>query len=106
MFRELNELYAAYSTGQLDPLTPLSIQYPDYTAWQRQWLTEDRLKDQAIYWREALASTPVSIALPTDRPRPPQQSFAGAFAPIHLDGQLTRALNTLSQKHGVTMFMT
>ncbi|KAG0352352.1 hypothetical protein BGZ54_002839, partial [Gamsiella multidivaricata] len=106
MFGELNELYAAYSAGQPNPLAPLSVQYPDYAAWQRQWLTEDRFNDQATYWRETLTGAPVSIELPTDRPRPRQQSFAGAYIPIRLDAQLTRALNSLSQKHGVTMFMT
>ncbi|KAF9339530.1 hypothetical protein BGX26_009300, partial [Mortierella sp. AD094] len=58
LFHDLNELYAAYYAGQPDPLTPLSIQYPDYAAWQRQWLTEDRLKEQVTYWRETLAGAP------------------------------------------------
>ncbi|KAG0197436.1 hypothetical protein BGX28_009065, partial [Mortierella sp. GBA30] len=106
LFREFNELYAAYCAGDPSPLAPLSIQYPDYAAWQRQWLTEDRLKDQATYWRKTLAGAPVSIELTTDRPRPSRQSHAGSFVPIRMDAQLTRTLNTLSQKHGVTMFMT
>ncbi|KAF9271764.1 hypothetical protein BGZ68_003101, partial [Mortierella alpina] len=106
MFRELNLLYEAYATGKPDPLEPLPIQYVDYAAWQRQQLTQDKLRDQIEYWRETLAGAPVSIELPTDRPRPSQQSFAGASVPIRLDSQLTRALNSLSQKHGATMFMT
>ncbi|KAF9560155.1 hypothetical protein EC968_006346, partial [Mortierella alpina] len=106
MFRELKDLYEAYSSGLPDPLAPLSIQYPDYAAWQRQQLTQDQLKDHVTYWRENLADAPVSIELPTDRPRPPQQSFVGASVPIRFDSQLTHSLNSLSQKHGTTMFMT
>ncbi|KAF9287737.1 hypothetical protein BGZ68_001346 [Mortierella alpina] len=106
MFRELNELYAAHCAGAPNPFVPLSIQYPDYAAWQREWLTGDRLKEQAAYWRETLADAPVSIELPTDRPRPPRQSHAGAAVPIRLDAQLTRSLKILSQKNGVTLFMT
>nr|WCR32674.1 calpinactam synthetase [Mortierella alpina] len=106
MFRELNEFYEAHRAGATTPLAPLSIQYPDYAAWQREWLTGDRLKEQAAYWRETLAGAPVSIELPTDRPRPPQQSHAGAAVPIRLDASLTRALKTLSQRNGVTLFMT
>ncbi|KAF9945069.1 hypothetical protein BGZ70_004082, partial [Mortierella alpina] len=105
MFRDLNKLYDAYSTGQADPLDPLPIQYPDYAAWQRLQLRADTLKDHAAYWRDNLTGAPVSIELPTARPRPSQQSFAGASVPIHLDAQLTRALKTLSEKHKVTMFM-
>ncbi|KAI9239023.1 MAG: hypothetical protein BYD32DRAFT_460189 [Podila humilis] len=106
LFRDLSDLYAAYCSGIPNSLAPLSIQYPDYAAWQRQWLTEDRLEDQAAYWRNTLAGAPVTLTLPTDRPRPRQQSFAGGFVPIRLDAQLTSALHTLCQKHGVTMFMT
>ncbi|GJJ72495.1 nonribosomal peptide synthetase DhbF [Entomortierella parvispora] len=106
LFRDLTELYAAYCSGQPNPLPPLSIQYPDYAAWHRQWLSGDRHKEQVAYWRETLADAPVSIELPTDRPRPHQQSFSGASVPIRLDAKLSSALNSLSQRHGVTMYMT
>ncbi|KAG0310588.1 hypothetical protein BG000_006988, partial [Podila horticola] len=55
LFRDLSKLYESYCSGVPESLAPLSIQYPDYAAWQRQWLTEDRLKDQAAYWRKTLA---------------------------------------------------
>ncbi len=106
MVREINQLYTAYCKGDTSPLTPLAIQYPDYAAWQRQWLTGDRLQAQREYWRAALSGSPVLIDLPTDRPRPPQQSFKGGHVPLVLDAPLTNALKQLSQKHGVTLFMT
>ncbi len=106
LLRELNALYTAYCAGQPDPLPPLEIQYPDYAAWQRQWLSEEKLHEQSAYWRTTLADTPVLHSLPTDRPRPPQQSFAGAQVPIQLNAQMTRALKRLSQQHGVTLFTT
>ncbi|KAF9950728.1 hypothetical protein BGZ72_007664, partial [Mortierella alpina] len=105
LIRELNELYIAYRDGLPNPLSPLSIQYPDYAAWQRCWLSEGRLQEQSAYWKTTLAEAPVSIELPTDRPRPPQQSFVGAAVPVHLNAQVTQALKALSQKHGATMFM-
>ncbi|ORX97912.1 Non-ribosomal peptide synthetase module [Basidiobolus meristosporus CBS 931.73] len=103
--QELNTLYAAYRAGQPNPLPPLFIQYPDYAAWQKQQLSGKRLDAQSSYWREALADTPALLELPTDRPRPPQQSFAGAVLEIHLDKQMTLALRRLSQEHGVTLFV-
>ena len=42
----------------------------------------------------------------TDRPRPPIQTFHGAHQAIHLPEQLMNDLNTLSQREGVTLFMT
>ena len=44
--------------------------------------------------------------MPADHPRPAQQNFAGAFAGLVLDEQLTAGLRNLSRRHGTTLFMT
>ncbi|MDX7998439.1 amino acid adenylation domain-containing protein, partial [Xenorhabdus sp. Reich] len=106
LIRELNVLYTACLSGQSDPLPPLAIQYPDYAAWQRQWLTAERIQVQSDYWRKMLADAPVLLELPTDRARPAEQSFAGQVLPINLDTELTGALKRLSRQQGVTLFMT
>ncbi|WP_266169116.1 non-ribosomal peptide synthetase [Dyella subtropica] len=103
---ELSTLYAAFLDGLADPLPPLDIQYPDYAAWQRQWLAGERLHAQVDYWRRTLGDAPTLLALPTDRPRPPQQRFEGQFLPVILDAELTQDLKRLSQQHGTTLFMT
>ncbi|KAA9382691.1 amino acid adenylation domain-containing protein [Neorhizobium galegae] len=104
--RELSQLYQAFGAGRDDPLPPLAIQYPDYAAWQRQWLSGERLQSQAQYWRDTLSGAPARLALPTDRARPAQQSFAGASVPVVIDADLTRGLKRLSRQHGTTLFMT
>jgi amino acid adenylation domain-containing protein len=106
LVRELSSLYRAYSRGQSDPLPPLTIQYADYAAWQRRWVAEDALQAQVDYWRRALAGAPELLALPTDRPRPARQDYAGAFIEIEMDERLTAGLKALSRRHGVTLFMT
>ncbi|MCG1048623.1 non-ribosomal peptide synthetase [Mycetohabitans sp. B6] len=106
LVRELSALYAAYCAGEADPLPPLSIQYPDYAAWQRQWLSDERLQHQSDYWRRVLAEAPVLLELPTDRHRPAQQSFAGAHVPVCIDAETTHALKCMSHRHGTTLFMT
>ena len=104
--RELSALYQAYSHNQPDPLPALPIQYADYAAWQRRWLTGDVLQAQVRYWERALAGAPALLELPTDRPRPTQQDHTGAYITLELDEALTRDLKALSQRHGVTLFMT
>ncbi|KAA9382688.1 amino acid adenylation domain-containing protein [Neorhizobium galegae] len=106
LVRELSQLYQAFGAGRDDPLPPLAIQYPDYAAWQRQWLSGERLQSQAQYWRDTLSGAPARLALPTDRARPAQQSFAGASVPVVIDADLTRGLKRLSRQHGTTLFMT
>ncbi|CAO3567132.1 unnamed protein product [Mortierella alpina] len=106
MLKEISQLYTAFCRGEPSPLSPLAIQYPDYAAWQRQWLSGERLQEQSEYWRTALSGASILLGLPTDRPRPPRQSFKGDRCNITFDAQLTNALKDLSQKHGVTLFMT
>ncbi|MDL5368171.1 amino acid adenylation domain-containing protein [Xanthomonas sp. NCPPB 2654] len=106
LVKEVSALYAAFSQGQADPLPPLPIQYADYAAWQRQWLQGDVLKQQIDYWREHLGGAPALLELPTDRPRPAVQSYRGDRVPVRLSRELSGALRALSQRHGVTVFMT
>ncbi|KAF9923597.1 hypothetical protein BGZ67_009757 [Mortierella alpina] len=103
---ELSQLYTAYTQGRPNPLPSLAIQYPDFAAWQREWFSGDRLKVQSDFWRTTLSGAPVLLDLPSDRPRPPQQSFTGDQISIEIDPQITNALKQLSQNHGVTLFMT
>src|SRR5205823_574143 len=104
--RELSALYRAFSRGAPSPLAALPIQYADYAQWQRRWLSGEVLEGQLRYWREQLAGAPALLELPTDHPRPAVQSFRGTIEVFALDAGLTEALKGLSQRTGVTVFMT
>ncbi|MDZ8188239.1 MAG: amino acid adenylation domain-containing protein [Nostoc sp. ChiSLP02] len=103
--QELQALYNAYSQSQPSPLLPLPIQYTDFAIWQRQWLQGEVLQSQLSYWEQQLAA-PTFLPLPTDRPRPAVQTFNGAYLEFALSVELTQKLIKLSQKQGVTLFMT
>ncbi|WYL93618.1 MAG: non-ribosomal peptide synthase/polyketide synthase [Gloeotrichia echinulata IR180] len=103
--QELATLYNAYSIGQPANLAPLPIQYADFAIWQRQWLVGDVLQNQLNYWQQQLKDAPALLSLPTDRPRPAVQTFAGAYHEFALSVELTKKLTKLSQEQGVTLFM-
>ncbi|WP_122587558.1 non-ribosomal peptide synthetase, partial [Pseudomonas viridiflava] len=103
--KELLALYPAFCQEQPDPLPLLAIQYADYAVWQRRWLTGERLQHQAAYWRQVLEGAPTLLTLPTDRPRPAQQDFAGASLALQLDTRLAADLRKLAQHQGVTLYM-
>ncbi|UJB20528.1 MULTISPECIES: non-ribosomal peptide synthetase [Lysobacter] len=106
LVKEVSALYDAFRQGRPDPLPPLPIQYADYAAWQRGWLQGDTLQRQTTYWREQLRGAPAVLELPTDRPRPAVQSYAGDRVPVRLSSELSAQLRGLSQRHGTTVFMT
>jgi len=103
LFEELGLCYGAALNGAAAPLADLPIQYADYAVWQRERLQGEVLADQLDYWREQLAGVPELLELPTDRPRPPVQSFRGARADLLLPPLV--GLKALRQQEGVTTFM-
>jgi amino acid adenylation domain-containing protein len=103
--RELSALYEAYSNGQPSPLPELSIQYADFSHWQREWLQGKVIEEQIAYWKKQLKGLP-TLELPTNRPRPPAQTLRGARQSFVLSKELSAALKRLSNQHGVTLFMT
>ncbi|MBA54635.1 MAG: hypothetical protein CMK89_09285 [Pseudomonadales bacterium] len=105
LMRELGMLYDAYSHGRSSPLPDLKIQYTDFARWQRQWLSGDELERQVSYWRTALAGVEV-LNLPTNHPRTVDTGFAGNVLGFSLDVSLTRKLNRLTKKQGVSLYMT
>jgi aryl carrier-like protein len=106
LVNEFSALYAAYSQGEPDPLAALPIQYADYAVWQRRWITGEVLQRQLDFWRKHLSDAPALLELPTDRPRPAVQDYAGESFGFELDAELTANLKALSQRHGTTLFMT
>lgn len=102
---EVSKLYASYHSGEGVSLPALPIQYADFALWQRNWLSENVMADQFAYWREQLKGAPPLLTLPTDRPRPPVQTFRGGTQSWELSPNLSEKLKALSQKEGVTLFM-
>ena len=106
LFSEIGRLYEAFSSGEYSPLPDLQIQYTDYSLWQRAWLKGEVLERQLSYWRERLKGAPPSLDLPLDRRRPSTQRFCGAREERSLSRNLSEGLSQLSQREGVTLYMT
>ena len=110
--RELSVLYGAFLEGgsaelpELPGLPGLPIQYADYAAWQQEWMASGGLDEQLAYWERQLAGAPALLELPTDRPRPPQQTFRGAVVRGVLPLELLERVKALGERQGATLFMT
>ena len=104
-FKELAQLYRAAVTGEAPGLEPLAIQYADYAHWQREQLTRSVLEQQWQYWERQLADLPPLLALPTDHPRPAEQSYRGAAIGMRLPAELIKQVQELNRRCGTTLFM-
>jgi Non-ribosomal peptide synthetase modules and related proteins len=106
LFRELEKLYDAYSQNRSASLPELRVQYADYAVWQKKHLNAQRVESLTSFWRKYLAGVPLVLELPLDKPRPESQTFTGADLPVTFSHHLSAQLNELSQRQGVTLFMT
>ncbi|AFZ11266.1 amino acid adenylation domain protein [Crinalium epipsammum PCC 9333] len=104
--KEIAAFYKAFSTGKPAFLPELSIQYADYALWQRDRIKGELLEKHLNYWKNQLQDATPLLELPTDRPRPPIQTYQGAVETLALPKTLTDALKNLSRQKNVTLFMT
>ncbi|HVO09743.1 MAG TPA: condensation domain-containing protein, partial [Vicinamibacteria bacterium] len=102
--RELRALYAAFREGRPSPLPDLPVQYGDFAAWQRERLQGETLQGHLDYWRGLLRDVP-TLELPTDRPRPPVQSFHGDRRSLLMSPALVDSLRALARGEGTTLFV-
>ncbi|HET7229673.1 MAG TPA: condensation domain-containing protein, partial [Longimicrobium sp.] len=105
LLRELSALYDAFRQGAGSPLADLPVQYADYAAWQRHVLRGEVLDRQLGWWSERLAGAPALLELPTDRPRPPVQTYRGASESIRFPAELLDGLQAVARGEGATVFM-
>jgi amino acid adenylation domain-containing protein/non-ribosomal peptide synthase protein (TIGR01720 family) len=103
---EMGALYEAEKDGRAVMLAPLDFQYADYVRWQEETLAGAEGERLWAYWQEQLSGELPSLALPTDRPRPPAQTYAGASHSFRLEQELAAAVQALGRSRGATLYMT
>lgn len=103
--REFVSLYLTRQLGEAENLKTLPFQYHDYAAWQRQQLQKETLEPKLFFWQRQLADLPDVHSLPTDYPRPAQQSFSGRIYRCVLSDELSNSLKSLAHQHSVTLFI-
>ena len=104
LVRDMAALYDAHSHGEASRLPALAIQYADYAAWQRGWLTGAALQRQLDFWTEQLAGLP-NLEIPTDFPRPAIRQGQGGGAETLVAPEMLSQIKDLGRTEGATPFM-
>ncbi|MEV0111110.1 amino acid adenylation domain-containing protein [Nocardia sp. NPDC050799] len=102
--RDLTSAYANHADAtHMRPDSAGLLQYSDFASWQRELLEYSRERD-AAYWCRQLEMLPTT-ELPTDRPRPRVQQFAGRTLRTSIDPDLSRQVLERSSREAVTPFV-
>jgi len=96
---EFNLLYAGHT------LAPLKYQYKDYANWYREFVQQAVDERHKPYWLKQFSGETPVLLLPTDFPRPQNQSFEGDRYSFAIGAEQTRELNALAVTTGTTLYM-
>ncbi|MGC4746972.1 amino acid adenylation domain-containing protein [Micromonospora sp. DT201] len=107
---DLADAYVARLTGEAPRRPPLTVQYADFTVWQRRILGDGvaptaPMTQQVGFWRTTLAGAPQEVTFPADHVRPEVAGHAGDHLGFEIDAELHGRLTALARERQVTLFM-
>lgn len=100
--RELHNFYQAFINGTVYPLSQLTVQYRDFSVWQRDLLSK-RIEPLMMYWKNTLNEYE-PLSFPTDYPRPLMMDYRGDVFVIEFPSALMEKLNTVAFNNNATLF--
>nr|WP_277815238.1 non-ribosomal peptide synthetase [Dietzia sp. B19] len=102
---DLRDLYRSVLEPEATAVSePPRTAFVDFARWQHACMDERLLRPHLDYWKSELGQAPGLLTLPTDRPRPAVQSFAGANLVRRVEPDLDRALDAIAVRHRTTSF--
>ncbi len=105
LVKDLATAYAQALHEGCASLPELPVQYVDYAIWQRRRLDTAAVNADLNYWKGYLGASLPVLELPTDFPRPVQQSQRGQRLRFRLDDQQCASLHAACGSAGITPFV-
>jgi len=103
--RELWTTYESLKRGQEPSLPALTIQYADFSVWQRENLDSEAMKQHLDYWLDRLSGDLKVLDFPTDHPPAYRPTAKGAVETLLLPEDLTRSVKQLAQANDATLYV-
>jgi len=105
VLHDLSAFYNASIAGTTAQLPELPFHFSDYARWQREQLAGPEGEQLRSYWKKKLEGSSFILELPTDRPRPAQQTFHGTCRNYSVPASLVASIQECCFQEKVTPFM-
>jgi amino acid adenylation domain-containing protein len=103
LINDFMALYGYANSGK--PLSPLQLQYKDFSEWINNKKGKQAVKIQGQYWLNRFKGEIPVLELPYDFPRPMNRNFEGDRMAFEINKEETNALKKLAKEEEVTLFM-
>ncbi|MEU1423680.1 condensation domain-containing protein [Kitasatospora sp. NPDC005751] len=97
LLADLGTLYGDHRADLPEPGSMI-----EHACWERTVVTREAVRRATARYAERLAGLPLTVPLPTDRPRPERRSGHGGVLPFTLTPELTAALNRCAARRSTT----
>jgi len=104
----INNLMSFYEADiyiKQEPFQKLTVQYKDYSAWQRSQILSETGNNQKEFWLRLLDGEIPKLELPTDFPRPKVKSYVGDVIEINIDYIVSTEIKSICKEHSVSLFI-
>jgi amino acid adenylation domain-containing protein len=98
----IREFLALYAGNRL---SPLRVQYRDFSEWQNRLFDSGEVRKQQEYWQKQLEGEIPVLNIPADYPRPEIRRFEGDSVQFELGSDTARTFNELVKEQGITLYM-
>ncbi|MBS7234201.1 amino acid adenylation domain-containing protein, partial [Flavobacterium psychroterrae] len=105
LLKELLQNYNAKIKEELSVSEPLSIQYKDFAAWQKEQLSGEKLQYHKTYWLDQFVGELPILELSGDYSRPLVKTYNGGLVTRKVNSNLIKGIKTLCNEQGSTLFM-
>ncbi|MCB7162458.1 amino acid adenylation domain-containing protein [Bacillus subtilis] len=104
LFQEWIQLYTAFKEGREFSLPLPASNYTTHIETEKSLLQSSKGQNLWTYWKNQLSGETPILDLPTDRPRPPVQTYHGSSYTFQLPASLTSQIRKLSQQNNMTLY--
>lgn len=105
LMRELSHLYAQASRKETPSISPLPIQYKDFSDWQVRTLSSDAVAQLRSYWTKQLAGPLPVLNLPADYKRPAMKTYNGASIDFDVPAETIKGFEAMLRAEGASLYM-
>ncbi len=96
--------YESFVSGKDANMTPLRIQYKDYTIWQIDQLTSNGYEEHKNYWESKLSGKIPTLDLPSTKIRPRLKTYNGHSLSTYISVEDTQSLRKFIDAEGGSLF--
>jgi len=100
---EIVSIYQAYIAGKNPDLTPLTIQYKDYSAWQKKQIL--KMVESKLYWKNKLSGNIPTLDLLGYQRRPRVKTYNGDRVLFSIKEVQVQKWKKKCKEYGTTLFM-